>query len=85
MVIDQAILEYLCFHQFTIHADLYNRVHDTLLQEDNNIEVFGQLIILPSSYTSGDWAMAQIYQDLIAIVKELGKPSLFVTITANLK
>lgn len=27
--------------------------------------------------------MAQIYQDSIAIVRELGKPSLFVTVTAN--
>lgn len=27
--------------------------------------------------------MAQIYQDSMAIVRELGKPSLFVTVTAN--
>lgn len=82
-VIDQAVLEYLRHHQATIRADLYNGVEDMLLQDDNNMEVVGRRIILPSSYTGGDRAMAQIYQDSMAIVRELGKPSLFVTVTAN--
>lgn len=68
-VIDQAVLEYLRHHQSTILADLYNGVQDALLQEDNNVEAVGRRIILPSSYTGGDRAMAQIYQDSMAIVR----------------
>lgn len=81
-VIDQAVLEYLRFHQSTIRSNLYNGVQDVLLQ-DNNADAVGRRIILPSSYTRGDQAMAQIYQDSMAIVRELGKPSFFVTVTAN--
>lgn len=82
-VIDQAVLEYLRHHQATIRADLYNGVQDALLQEDNDAEAVGRRTILPSSYTGGDRAMAQIYQDSMVIVRVLGKPSLFTTVTAN--
>lgn len=84
-VIDQAVLGYLRHHQATIRGDLYNGVQGALLQEDNNAEGVGLRVILPSSYTGGDCAMAQIYQDSMAVVRVLGKPSLFITVTANPK
>lgn len=52
--IDQAVLEYFCYHQASICADLYNGVEDMLLQDDNNVEIIGRCIILPSSYSRRD-------------------------------
>ena len=40
-------------------------------------------MILPSSHTGGPRFMAKLYQNSMAIVRHLGKPSLFITFTAN--
>jgi len=40
-------------------------------------------LILPSSYTGSDRFMQQLFQDSMAIVRHFGKPSLFITFTAN--
>ncbi|KAF2864244.1 hypothetical protein K470DRAFT_209067, partial [Piedraia hortae CBS 480.64] len=38
---------------------------------------------LPSSYTRGDQHVRKLYQDSMEIVRCFGKPSLFITMTAN--
>ena len=45
----------------------------------------GQKVILPASYTEGDWHMSTLYQNFMAIVWHFGKPTLFVTMTVNPK
>jgi len=42
-------------------------------------------VVLPSSYVGGDWFMQQLYQDSIAIVRHVGKPSVFIPSTENPK
>ncbi|KAH8147156.1 uncharacterized protein LAJ45_08634 [Morchella importuna] len=54
-------------------------------QEDFNPEQTGKRIILSRSYTGGDRFMLQLFQDSMAIVRQFGRPSLFVTFTANPK
>ncbi|MBW0555938.1 hypothetical protein O181_095653, partial [Austropuccinia psidii MF-1] len=47
--------------------------------------VNGKKIVLPSTFIGGPQAMIQLYQDTMALVKHFGRPSLFITITANPK
>ncbi|MBW0490077.1 hypothetical protein O181_029792 [Austropuccinia psidii MF-1] len=48
-------------------------------------QVNGKKIVLPSTFIGGPRAMTQLYQDAMALVKHFGRPSLFITITANPK
>ena len=41
------------------------------------------MIILPSTYINSPRHMTQLYQDSMAIVRDLGPPDLFVTVTCN--
>ncbi|OBZ80576.1 hypothetical protein A0J61_11375, partial [Choanephora cucurbitarum] len=66
-----------------ISANFYNGVQDALISEDVDATSFGKRFILPSSYTGGARSMAMQYQDSMAIVPYFGKPSLFITFTAN--
>ena len=56
-----------------------------MLAQDLNAQATGRRIILPSSYTSGDRYMQQLYQDSMAIVRHFGRPTLFINFTANPK
>src|SRR5947208_17146203 len=51
---------------------------DTILHEK-----VGKKIILSSSFTGSTRYMQQLYQDSMAIVREFGKPNLFITVTCN--
>ncbi|CEP10123.1 hypothetical protein, partial, partial [Parasitella parasitica] len=82
-VCDQNKLDWIKAHQSNIRADLYNGLQDALIQEDVNLTALGRRYILPSSYTGGPRFMAKQYQDSMAIVRHFGKPSLFITFTAN--
>jgi len=41
------------------------------------------MLILPSSFVSGPRYMLNLFHDSMAIVREFGKPDLFVTVTCN--
>lgn len=43
------------------------------------------MAILPPSCTGGPRYMTSLYQDVMAIVRKLGKPGLFITMTCNPK
>jgi len=60
-------------------------VADALEAGDVDLGRIGKKMVLPSSYVGGDRFMQQLYQDSIAIVRHFGKPSLFITFTANPK
>ena len=82
-ICDQKKLDWIKTHQSNIRADLYKGVQDALISEDVDATSLGKRFILPSSYTGGPRFMAKQYQDSMAIVRYFGKPSLFITFTAN--
>ena len=82
-VVDQAKLDWIRYNQSKIHADLYNGLADVLIQDECNPQALGKRTVLPSSFLGGDRFMQQLFQDSIAIVQFFGKPTLFITFTAN--
>ncbi|SAM09603.1 hypothetical protein [Absidia glauca] len=82
-ICDQNKLDWIRSHQSNLRADLYNGLQDVLISEDVDAASLGRRFILPSSYTGGPRFMAKLYQDSMAIVRHFGKPSLFITFTAN--
>ena len=83
-VMDQNKLDWLYNHQDELRANVYNGLVDSLTRDDVNSDQIGRRVILPSSYTGGDQYMQQRYQNAMAINRHLSKPTLFITMTANL-
>lgn len=84
-IIDQNRLDWLRRHQSNLRADLYNGLADVLHTDDANADSLGRRVVLPASYTGGDRFMSTLYQNSMAIMRHFGKPTLFVTMTANPK
>jgi hypothetical protein len=82
-VCEQNNLGWIKSHQNEIRADLYNGFQDALIQGDLDFSSVGKRFILQSSFVGGPRFMAKLYQDSMAIVRQLGKPTLFITFTAN--
>lgn len=82
---EQNKLDWVRHNQKKHRAEVYSGVVDAMLREDMSSADIGRRIILPSSYTGGDRYMQQLYQDSMAIVSHFGRPSLFITFTANPK
>ena len=76
-------LDWLRTHQPSIRADVYTGLADALIREDVMAGDLGRRLILPSSFTGSDRFMQQLFQDSMAIVRYFGKPSFFITFTAN--
>ena len=76
-------LDWLRTHQQSIRADVYTGLTDALIRQDVNTGDLGRRFILPSSFTGSDRFMQQLFQDSMAIVRYFGKPSFFITFTAN--
>jgi len=84
--IEQNRLNYLKCNQKQIRAELYNGLQDALSIHDEvpqNGACIGHRIVLPSSFIGGPRYMQQLYQDAMAIVRHMGKPDLFITMTCN--
>ncbi len=60
-------------------------LQDAVQRGDTDACNVGRAIVLPSSFLGGPRHMHQLYQDAMAIVRKLGKPDLFITITCNPK
>lgn len=76
-------LNWLREHQKNIRADVYSGLTDTLIREDINAGDIGRRVILPATFTGSDRYMQQLFQDSMAIVRYFGKPTFFITFTAN--
>ena len=84
-------LDFLKNHQADLRVDLYSGLQDSIHQ--NGIDInspdhdpnrrTGRRFILPSSFPGSPRAMQQNFQDAMAIVREFGKPDLFITFTCN--
>jgi PIF1-like helicase/Helitron helicase-like domain at N-terminus len=86
-VIDQERMEFARRNQKTFRSDLYRGLQDIFRVEDEETTSSpsgaGHRVILPASYIGGDRFMRKLYQDSMALLRRYGKPSLFVTMTAN--
>ena len=80
---EQLNLRWLRTHQATIRADLYQGLADALQNDNLDANQLGRRIVLPSSFTGSDCHMSQLYQDSMAIAREFGPASYFITVTAN--
>ncbi|GMF49762.1 unnamed protein product [Phytophthora fragariaefolia] len=70
----------------------YNRETGTLQQPDQlrrrsahflNLDQIGRRVVLPSTHPGGPRHMFKSYQDAMAVVREFGKPDVFVTMTCS--
>ncbi|KAK4519591.1 Bifunctional purine biosynthesis protein PurH [Mucor velutinosus] len=77
-------LEYLRNNQGSLRTELYSGLTDAAVPDSTiSTEEIGKQIILPSSPTGSPRSMQQLYQDSMAMVSSLGKPSYFITFTCN--
>ncbi|CAF0714504.1 unnamed protein product [Brachionus calyciflorus] len=84
--VESCRLNFLKFNQDAIRAEIYQGLLDSVSSSDNiNPENIGKKIILPSSFTGSPRHMHELFQDAMSVVRALGKPDLFITMTCNPK
>ncbi|XP_044262777.1 uncharacterized protein LOC123010140 [Tribolium madens] len=79
-------ISYFIHNQDRLRADEYHGLVDYLHNraEEQNIP-FGKMVILPSTFQMSPRSQMQRYQDAMAVVSQIGGPSLFITMTCNPK
>jgi hypothetical protein len=80
---EQERLHYIRTHQKTLRAEVYSGLRDAVAQNEHDPHQLGKKFILPSSFTAGSRYMRGLFQDSMAIVRHMGQPDLFITMTAN--
>ncbi|POW18791.1 hypothetical protein PSHT_05417 [Puccinia striiformis] len=78
--VERSRLDFYRFNQDKIRADCYKGILESF---SDGVKVVGRRIILPSSFSGSPRNMKQLYQDAMALVRVFGRPSLFITMTAN--
>ncbi|KAI7960258.1 hypothetical protein MJO29_005326 [Puccinia striiformis f. sp. tritici] len=78
--VERGRLDYFCKNQGKIKSQIYKGVREAVR---NAADPKGLKVILPSSFIGSPRHMIQMYQDSMAIADHYGKPSLFVTMTAD--
>ncbi|KAI2503312.1 Helitron helicase-like domain at N-terminus [Fragilaria crotonensis] len=82
--VEQGRLNFIRHNQPKLRAELYQGIADAVAGEDvTNTRQLGRRIILPSSFIGSPRNMHQLCQDALAIVRRMGKPDLFITMTTN--
>jgi len=76
-------LRWYKLNQQKFRTEIFSGLQDIVSNEDFSYDKIGKKIILSSSFTGSIRYMQQLYQDSMAIVREFGKPDLFVTVTCN--
>ena len=72
-------------HQAELRADLYKGVQDTLNKGDGDVSNSGRAVILPATFTCSQRWYHNKFQDAMALCREFGKPTFFLTITLDPK
>jgi hypothetical protein len=70
-------------NQTTLRADQYKGMVDAMQQDGANSTNFGRMVVLPTTFVGSPRHMNQLYQDSMALVRNFGKPDLFITMTCN--
>jgi hypothetical protein len=76
-------LDYIRHNQETIRADTYKTIADQNSRDVVDGAAVGSRVILPATVRNSDRWMQQRYLDSMAIVQYYGKPTFFITFTAN--
>ncbi|CEG72551.1 hypothetical protein RMATCC62417_08094 [Rhizopus microsporus] len=85
-ICDQNKLDWIRQKQDKLRTDVSNGLADAIAEGDQvNAANLGRRFILPSGFHGDSPFIAQLYYDSMAIVRHFGKPSLFITFTANPK
>ncbi|XP_057299673.1 uncharacterized protein LOC130630262 [Hydractinia symbiolongicarpus] len=79
-------LNYIRANQTNLRVDSYEGLADHLnaRAEERGLQP-GRIVVLPSSFQGSPRAMAQNYQDAMAVIGKFGKPDFFLTFTCNPK
>lgn len=77
-------LKFVRYNQSQLRAELYQGVVDAQAADVDPHDV-GRSVLLPSSFIGGPRHCMQCYQDSMAIARDRGPPSLFITMTCNPK
>jgi hypothetical protein len=80
--VEQARLNWICFHQNTIRAEMYSGVQDAI-DAGGELGQIGQAMVLPATFTGSPRSMFQKCQDSMSVICHTGKEDLFITMTAN--
>lgn len=78
-------LEWIAHNQAEFRADVYRGLEDALRRDDIDLHTVGSRTILPHSHAGSDRNMQRAFQDAMALVRHFGKPTVFITFTANPK
>ena len=81
-------LAYLQRYQDDLRVEKYNALCATVQEREQDGDEHartsvGRRVVLPASYAGSPRALQQNYYDAMSMVREFGKPDLFITITAN--
>ncbi|XP_067131955.1 uncharacterized protein [Centruroides vittatus] len=76
-------LNYIKNNQAKLRADNYIHLKDAIGRQDTEANQLGQMVVLPSSFTSGPRYMHEKTQDAMTYVRHYGRPDLFITFTCN--
>ena len=74
-------LNYVRQHQKTFRVWDAQGLQDQL--RSDNFQRSGTSVILPASFTGGPRFMKKLYQDAMAVVRVMGRPTYFITMTCN--
>ena len=74
-------LRWFRLHQEDIRAETYKGLEDAMAGDDRS--TVGTHIVLPATFYGGPRHQIAHFQDAMALVREFGKPDLFITFTAN--
>jgi hypothetical protein len=78
-------LDYLNTYQSDLRIKNYHNLQERLSQDTVNPAAINKVAILPSSFSSGDRAMQQFFQDSMYLITYFDKPDLFMTFITNFK
>jgi hypothetical protein len=81
--IDDARLDFQRSHQKELRAEVYDMVLEAADGGEQDVNKVGKRMVLTSSHPGSPRHMQAQFQDAMAIIRELGKPDLFITFTCN--
>ena len=79
--IELSRLNYFRHNQDTVRAEKYQNIKNSKLT--NLGYTIGKRIVLPSTFKGSPRNLSKLFQDSMAVIREYGKPDLFVTVTCN--
>ncbi len=80
---EQIDLDWHRNNQRKLRAELYNGLQDAMVAGKQDTSAMGHRVVLPYSFPGSPRYLQQLYQDSMAVVRHFGRPTLFITFTAN--